>query len=457
MDDSDESNSNSSPSDQMVLEKEISQMGEMLLILRLLSGREVAITINQEATMAELRRSVEKALGMPPHLMRLFREEVELAAPFDTKVLECGLTAGCVLTAVSMASEEFLPVKLEHREQPIPKRLQLQRLAGRDAMWSRYDFRDLCTGDLVTVREIDYFDEDDLAGRLVKEIYLLQHLNHENLLKLVDFLPPATPDFKDFCFIVEHMETDLGQVLRSKQELSEEHCQYLSYQMLRGLNYLHSANVVHQGLRPHSVLINRNCHVKLSELWEAQAMGGEASDHDTARWYRAPEIILNNDWETMPLTGACDAWAVGCILFEMYQRKPLFTSPDYVRHISNIVKLLGNPSAADLEWVGLDRARNFIDQLPTSPSEDWAQNCGNAGELLTSLVVFDPRKRCSCPEALQHRYFQDWSDPEDSQLDRCQAPIDWRQLSDLSRSRELRRQFVRDECRRRHPEIFSNG
>lgn len=451
----DESDGSNSSQDNMALDqKEISQAVEILLVLRLLSGREVAITINQEATMADLRRSVEKALGMPPHLTRLFREEVELAARFDAKILQCGLCQGSVLTAVTMASEEFLPVKLEHREQPMPKRLQLERLAGHDAMWTCYDFRDMCTGDMVTVRFIDYFDDDEMGGRLAKEIYLLQELNHENLLKLVDFLPPATPDFKDFCFIVEYMETDLGQVLRSKQELSEEHCQYLSYQMLRGLSYLHSANVVHQRLRPRSVLVNRNCHVKLSELWDAQAIGGEASDSDTARWYRAPELILNNDWEVMPLTSACDAWAFGCILFEMYQRKPLFTSPDYVRHISNIVKLLGNPGEADMDWVRMDRARNFIGQLPKGPREDWAQKCGNAGELLTSLVVFDPRKRCSCPEALQHRYFQDWSDPEDSQLDRCQAPIDWRQLNDLC-SREKRHQFVRDESRRRHPDVFS--
>eukprot|EP00913_Durusdinium_trenchii_P029722 g27855.t1 len=45
----------------------------------------------------------------------------------------------------------------------------------------------------------------------------------------------------------------------------------------------------------------------------------------------------------MPLTGACDAWGLGCILFEMYQRKPLFHSHDYVRHIANVVKLLGHP------------------------------------------------------------------------------------------------------------------
>eukprot|EP00438_Fugacium_kawagutii_P025488 Skav212493 [mRNA] locus=scaffold6473:135654:147629:- [translate_table: standard] len=161
--------------------------------------------------MADLRRSVEKALGMPPQLTRLFREEVELASRFDAKILQCGLSDSCVLTAVTMASEQFMPVKLEQREQPIPKRLQLERLVGHDAMSTCYDFRDMCTGDMVTVRLIDYFDEDEMAGR----IYLLQQLNHENLLKLVDVLPPATPDFKNFCFIVEHMETDLGQVLRS--------------------------------------------------------------------------------------------------------------------------------------------------------------------------------------------------------------------------------------------------
>ncbi|CAK9020599.1 unnamed protein product [Durusdinium trenchii] len=445
-----------SPESNCPMESKDSQATEMVLRLRLLSGREVEISLHEEATMAELRRSVEKALGMPAHLTRLFREEVEMAAPFDAKVAQCGITCGCALTCVTMASEEFLPVKLEHREQPIPKRLQLQRLVGRDAMWNCYDFRDLCTGDMVTVRFIQYFDQDDLAGSLTKEIYLLQQLNHENLLKLVDFLPPTTPDFNDFCLIVEHMETDLGQVLRSKQELTEEHCQYLSYQMLRALSYLHSAHVVHQRLRPRSVLVNRNCHVKLSELWDAQAMGGEASDEDTARWYRAPELILNNDWQAMPLTGACDAWGLGCILFEMYQRKPLFHSHDYVRHIANVVKLLGHPQASDMDWVQVDRARAFIAELPVEFNGDWASCCGNAAELLTSLVVFDPRKRCSCPEALQHRYFADWTDPEDSKLDRCEAPIDWRRLSDLC-SREKRRQFVSEECRRRHPDFFSDG
>ena len=41
--------------------------------------------------------------------------------------------------------------------------------------------------------------------------------------------------------------------------------------------------------------------------------------------------------------------------------------------------------------------------LPLEKSEDWAQCCGNAADLLQNLVVFDPRKRFSCPEALQHK------------------------------------------------------
>ena len=60
--------------------------------------------------MAELRKSVEKALNSPAQLTRLFLDKTELAAPYDTKVRECLVKSGSVLTAVAMSSEEFLPV-----------------------------------------------------------------------------------------------------------------------------------------------------------------------------------------------------------------------------------------------------------------------------------------------------------------------------------------------------------
>ena len=58
------------------------------------------------------------------------------------------------------------------------------------------------------------------------------------------------------------METDLHKLLRS-QKLSSDHICYFLYQMLRGLKYIHSANVLHRDLKPSNILLNSNCDLKV--------------------------------------------------------------------------------------------------------------------------------------------------------------------------------------------------
>jgi mitogen-activated protein kinase 1/3 len=55
------------------------------------------------------------------------------------------------------------------------------------------------------------------------------------------------------------METDLHRVIYSRQDLSDEHIQYFVYQILRGLLFMHSANVIHRDIKPSNLLLVLFC------------------------------------------------------------------------------------------------------------------------------------------------------------------------------------------------------
>ncbi|CAI0545351.1 unnamed protein product [Linum tenue] len=124
------------------------------------------------------------------------------------------------------------------------------------------------TNEMVAMKKIaNAFDNHMDAKRTLREIKLMRHLDHENVIGIRDVVPPPLRrEFNDVYIATELMDTDLHQIIRSNQGLSEEHCQYFLYQLLRGLKYIHSANVIHRDLKPSNLLLNANCTPSESEL-----------------------------------------------------------------------------------------------------------------------------------------------------------------------------------------------
>ena len=102
------------------------------------------------------------------------------------------------------------------------------------------------------------FDHITDARRILREIKLLMHFNHQDIISMIDVIPPDSTDidtFNDVYLVMPKMETTLAKVIRSRQKLSDRHYQFFMYQMCRGCAYMHSANVIHRDLvqSPYSI------------------------------------------------------------------------------------------------------------------------------------------------------------------------------------------------------------
>uniref|UniRef100_A0A8C0QRL0 Mitogen-activated protein kinase n=1 Tax=Chelonoidis abingdonii TaxID=106734 RepID=A0A8C0QRL0_CHEAB len=279
------------------------------------------------------------------------------------------------------------------------------------------------TGQQVAIKKIpNAFDVVMNAKRTLRELKILKHFKHDNIIAIKDILKPAVPydDFKSVYVVLDLMESDLHQIIHSSQPLTLEHVRYFLYQLLRGLKYIHSANVLHRDLKPSNLLINENCELKIGDFGMARGLCTKPDEYKyfmteyvATRWYRAPELMLS----LHEYTQAIDMWSVGCIFAEMLGRKQLFPGKNYIHQLQLIMTVLGTPSAKVIHAIGADRVRAYIQSLPSRQPVPWEslyqQADRSALALLAKMLRFDPRERITVAEALKHPFVAKYHDPDD--------------------------------------------
>ncbi|KCV71311.1 CMGC/MAPK protein kinase [Fonticula alba] len=299
------------------------------------------------------------------------------------------------------------------------------------------------TGKKVAIKKIaNAFHHLTDAKRTLREIKLLRYFNHENIISIDEILrPPCLAKFNDVYIISELMDTDLHQIVGSSQPLTDDHCQYFIYQILRGLKYIHSANVLHRDLKPSNILLNGNCDLKICDFGLARVANQSASpsisaltEYVATRWYRAPEIMLG--W--CPYTKAIDVWSVGCILVEILARRPLFPGRDYIHQLNLITELTGTPDESLIARVHNPRAQTFLRSLPPRNKMSLRDLLPNASDLAIDLAErmlnFDPAKRITVEDALRHPYLAALHDPTDEPEAPAIFDLDWDSVSKCVKS-----------------------
>uniref|UniRef100_A0A8C6ZWH8 Mitogen-activated protein kinase 15 n=1 Tax=Nothoprocta perdicaria TaxID=30464 RepID=A0A8C6ZWH8_NOTPE len=295
----------------------------------------------------------------------------------------------------------------------VAQKYEVKRRLGKGAygiVWKAIDRR---TGETVAIKKIfDAFRNRTDAQRTFREIMFLQEFGeHPNIIKLHDVI--RAQNDKDIYLIFESMETDLHAVIKKGNLLKDIHKCYIIYQLLKATKFIHSGNVIHRDQKPSNILLDADCFVKLCDFGLARSLcqmnedqGNPAlTEYVATRWYRAPEILLSSQ----SYTKGVDMWSIGCILGELLLGKPLFPGTSTVNQIEHILRVLPAPSAEDILAMQSDYRASVINRLSSGQRVTFEEILPSstplhALDLLKKLLVFNPDKRLTAEEALQHPY-----------------------------------------------------
>uniref|UniRef100_A0A0A9Z9Z1 Mitogen-activated protein kinase FUS3 n=1 Tax=Lygus hesperus TaxID=30085 RepID=A0A0A9Z9Z1_LYGHE len=179
------------------------------------------------------------------------------------------------------------------------------------------------------------------------------------------------------------------------------------------------------------------------------------TEYVVTRWYRAPEIMCSCESYDYKI----DVWSTGCIFAELLMRNPIFPGEDYKQQLHLIFNILGTPTEDDFNCISNEFAAQYIRNLPVREKVPLAKVIGKrvnplAVDLLEKMLVFDPNKRISVDEALEHPYLASLHDPKIEIV----APTTWshdfeRDLQDKQLTQEALTKYFYKEIHQYRPHL----
>lgn len=283
------------------------------------------------------------------------------------------------------------------------------RTIGDGAYSNVYVCKELKSDKLVAMKvlKINNF-KTHMSKEVFREITLLKSLNHEHIVKLNEIV--LNSDMKSLCLSLEFCEWPLDRVLRAYTgNVPESEIKCASRGLFKGLLYLHRNHIIHRDLKPSNLLINDAGVIKISDFGLSRRLiqhQRKMSPNVVTKCYQPPELLLESPVYGMEV----DIWSAGCIVAEMYTKKPIFQGDSQIAQINLVIDMLGTPLAAS--WPELNDCEILktihLKAQPHNHLQDRCQDLGclNAYDLLSQIFIYNPSHRLKAKECFEHDWFQ---------------------------------------------------
>lgn len=300
------------------------------------------------------------------------------------------------------------------------QRYQRQHKVGEGSYGKVFLCTDVVEGGTVAVKTSQWNSgEEGLSVSSIREVSLLKEIRHPNVVRLLDLFTEE----KKLCIVFERMEKDLRSVLSTRQTpIVGRKLKHMMYQLLSALHACHSRRVVHRDIKPGNILVSADEQtVKLADFGMGRAFGLALQSYTyriATLYYRAPEVLLGDRYY-LP---SVDMWSMGCVMAELALRRALFRGEGEYSQLITIFGIMGTPS--ERVWPGVSRLPHYNAEFPSwvpTSLEKYIPTLDPEGiALLKAMLRYDPQRRITALQAMQHPFFDDVRDECEARLQQQQ-------------------------------------